>query len=64
DRLLRAEWTWPELAKQSALGELRILGEPNPYLATPLDIWRPLTELRRGVQQKPALTVADLMLRR
>ena len=63
DRLLRAEWTWPELVRQNTIAELRIPGEPNPYIVTPLEIWKPLTELRRGVQQKPTLTVADLMLR-
>jgi hypothetical protein len=61
DPTLRIEWTWLELVKQNTIAELRLKDEPTPYLVTPLDIWKPLTELRSRIQRRPATSIADLM---
>jgi hypothetical protein len=64
DPTLRVEWTWLELVRRNSIAELRLKDEPTPYLVTPLDIWKPLTELRSRIQRRPAVGIADLMPRR
>jgi len=61
DPVLRIDWTWAELVRQNTTAELRLKGEPTPYIVTPLDIWKPLTELRSQIRRRPAVGIADLM---
>ncbi|RLI27583.1 hypothetical protein DRO58_04010 [Candidatus Bathyarchaeota archaeon] len=64
DRLLKIDWVWMSLVKNHVLGELRLNGEPNPYLVVSLDVWKPLTRLPNEIAHPPLTSLADLIPRK
>ena len=63
DPLLRIDWTWIERIKQNIITEIRLAGEPTPYLIAPLTIWKPLPRLITEIMSPPLTNLADLIPR-